>query len=266
MWVVVAAFGVDYGDLGREFGTVHFAPAYQRRQVVLLLACEEVAPLGHLLPAETAGGVSAHLIEGILPLHQPLHPHYIRRVEDGKAGQREALRGKGDFVRAPQSVENVQGAAAGRCRLLLQHQPAERVRQPTGMPLAVAPRVVEAPPPVRHSGGWIPVPTLNRGDDQQVGQLASVGQERDPADACTEGIDSCAFADTGHADENQHRYVDDGDPAGWRAANAETICQQFKFSVHPGLAFWTYFRSVTAIRAAVAHKAPLYASCKAAGN
>ena len=92
-------------------------------------------------------------------------------------GQRKILRGKRNFVRAAQPVENVDRAAGGHSRLPLQHQPAEGVGQPAAMALPVAARIVEAPPPVGHRGGRVSVPALNRRDDQKIGQLAPVGQE-----------------------------------------------------------------------------------------
>ena len=134
------------------------------------------------------------------------------------------------------------------------------------MPLPVAPRVVEAPPPVSNNSGRIPVPALNRRDYQQISYLAPVGQERDFAPAGAQSIDGCAFAHTRHPDEDQHGHIDDCDPAGGRTANAETVCQQFKFSTHPHLAFWKHPWPATAVNVAVAHAATLYAAGRATGN
>ena len=49
---------------------------------------------------------SGHLIEGVLALQQPFHRTTSGALEDDEAGQRQGFRGKRDFIRAPQAIEN----------------------------------------------------------------------------------------------------------------------------------------------------------------
>ncbi len=228
-WVVVAAFRSDDGDLGPQVIRGDDALRDETGQTFSLFRRQKFFAFRDVGPAQTcACGLAFHLVKGIPPGEEPLHPHAVRRMEYAKMGLRQGLGREPDFVHAPQAVEEQQAGPLGR----IENQGRQRVGEAAGVLLPVGPGVGETLHPVGHRADFLAPGPLHRGDHQTVGQETPVGQH---LQVWTQTLDRpyCGgLPYAGHTHQDEQGLGRQGTPARRRGTDAQSLRQQLEGHVH----------------------------------